>query len=551
VGARHVHRDAHAMAVVADGALQAAGLSDVGRRREVNEDRFHIDVGRGVFMVVDGVGGQAAGGRAADIAIRMLRERLERQTGVVADRVREAITIANNEIFHTALQRPEWHGMACVLTVVVVEGGHLCVGHVGDTRLYLLHDGQARKLTADHSPVGEREDARELSELEAMRHPRRHEVFRDVGSSLHHLADRDFIDVAEFALPSDAALLLCSDGLTDLVPIAGIQGAIQARRGEPSAVASALIDAANEAGGTDNVTVVYVEGPRFATASAPGPNRTARPVEGPVTSAAWRAWTAVLVVVLAAAAGWWAGRQGLGDTASVASAIAPPSAGAIVVRPDESIMAAIALAQQGSTVVVEPGEYRERLTLRDHVRVISRVPRAASILPPVGAGALDAAVVVVGVVGAELAGFRIIGAAASPLGVGVISRDASVRLVDLEVTGATAAALDLGVGDDVGLVGSDIHDNAGAAVVAGAGATPRFAHNRFASNGSAAGAVSPFVIDATARPVFIRNTFDGLVASLFPGVEVSTRQSLQADNWFANVQPQRPVTRPLSPAGGR
>ena len=546
MAARNAARAPQSMAAAIDELLQAAGLSDVGRQREVNEDRFHIDIGRGVFIVVDGVGGQAAGGRAADIAIKMLRERLERQTGSVADRVREAITIANNEIFHTALQRPEWHGMACVLTVAVVEGGRLYVGHVGDTRLYLLHEEQVRKLTPDHSPVGEREDARELSELDAMRHPRRNEVFRDVGSALHHLADRDFIDLAEFALLPDAALLLCSDGLTDLVPLADIRQVIDSRRGQPEKIAAALVDAANAAGGRDNITVVYVEGPRFAT--APSPERAAPAVADPTRSGSWRNWMALLFVLSAAAGGWWAGRQGWGDTASVASAIAPPSAGAIVVRPDESIMAAIERAQPGSSVVVEPGEYRERLTLRDHVRVVSRVPRAASLLLPAGATARDAAVIAAGVVGAELAGFRIAGDEASPLGVGVISRDSSVRLIDLEVTGATAAALDLGVGDDVGLVGSDIHDNAGAAVVAGAGATPRFAHNRFARNGSAAGAAQPFVIDASARPVFTRNTFDGLVASLFPAVDTPDRLLLQDDNWFVVDRPQRPVARPAAPA---
>jgi len=551
MGASRAARVPHATTAGVDDALQAAGLSDVGRQRDVNEDRLHIDIGRGVFIVVDGVGGQAAGGRAADIAIAMLRDRLERQTGPVADRVREAITIANNEIFHTALQRPEWHGMACVLTVAVVEGGRLYVGHVGDTRLYLLHDGQARKLTRDHSPVGEREDARELSELEAMRHPRRNEVFRDVGSALHHLADRDFIDLAEFALSPDAAFLLCSDGLTDLVPLADIRQVIDSQRGQPAKIAASLIDAANEAGGKDNVTVVYVEGPRFSSVAAPRDERPAPAVYTTPRSGAWRHLMALLLVLTAAAGGWWAGRQGWGSTASVASAIAPPSVGAIVVRPDESIMAAIALAQPGSSVVVEPGEYRERLTLRDHVRVVSRIPRGASLLLPAGATTRDAAVVAAGVVGAELAGFRIAGAEGSPLGVGVISRDASVRLVDIEVTGATVAALDLGVGDDVGLVGSDIHDNTGAAVVAGAGAAPRLAHNRFARNGSAGGAAQPFVIDASARPVFTRNTFDGLVASLFPAVDAPARLQLQADNWFLEVPPRRSVVRPAVPARSR
>src|SRR5207249_1760645 len=95
---------------------RAAGASDVGRRRAMNEDRLYVDPDRGVFIVIDGIGGHAAGDTAADIAIAAMRERLARQTGSVPDRLREAITIANNEIHRLASRRAEWHGMACVLT---------------------------------------------------------------------------------------------------------------------------------------------------------------------------------------------------------------------------------------------------------------------------------------------------------------------------------------------------------------------------------------------------------------------------------------------------
>ena len=92
-------------AVRAPSTLRAAGDTNPGLHREVNEDRVHVDVPRGLFMVIDGVGGQAAGGKAADIALTMLRTRLERETGAVVDRVREAIAIANNEIHRSARSR--------------------------------------------------------------------------------------------------------------------------------------------------------------------------------------------------------------------------------------------------------------------------------------------------------------------------------------------------------------------------------------------------------------------------------------------------------------
>src|SRR5687768_804566 len=196
----------------------------------------------------------------------MIRERLERETGPVPDRVREAIAIANNEIYRLSSSRPEWDGMACVLTAAVVKDGTATVGHVGDTRLYKIRNGHIEKITRDHSPIGEREDARTLSEFEAMRHPRRNEVYRDVGSELHSPGDAEFVDVQQIPFEPDAALLLCSDGLSDLVDSASILRTITELAGRPQDVTRALLQSAIAAGGKDNVTVVYVEGERFAAA---------------------------------------------------------------------------------------------------------------------------------------------------------------------------------------------------------------------------------------------------------------------------------------------
>src|SRR4051812_10807867 len=246
-------------------SLKAAGATDPGLLRELNEDRYHYDPARGLFLVIDGVGGHAAGEKAAETALTLVRARLERETGTVEDRVREAIGLANDEIYRLASLHAEWKGMACVLTIAVVTNGDVVVGHVGDTRLYKLRGGRIEKLTRDHSPVGEREDAGDLSEREAMQHPRRNEVYRDVGSERHEPDDTGFIDVRRFPFEADAALLLCSDGLTDLVPSAEIAETVRAFAGHPHEVVLGLIDKANAAGGKDNVTVVYVEGPRFAT----------------------------------------------------------------------------------------------------------------------------------------------------------------------------------------------------------------------------------------------------------------------------------------------
>jgi hypothetical protein len=120
-----------------------------------------------------------------------------------------------------------------------------------------------RKLTSDHSPVGEREDRGELTESEAMLHPRRHEVFRDVGTKRREPGEEDFVEMKEFLFKPVAAMLLCSDGLSDLVTTAEMSAIIDRYDGDAERVAHELVDAANSAGGKDNITAVFVAGPDF------------------------------------------------------------------------------------------------------------------------------------------------------------------------------------------------------------------------------------------------------------------------------------------------
>jgi serine/threonine protein phosphatase PrpC len=153
--------------------------------------------------------------------------------------------------------------MACVLTLAVVRDEQITIGHVGDSRLYLIWHGTIRKLTSDHSPVGEDEDAGELSEAEAMQHPRRNEVFRDVGSRPREAEDGDFIQILKCRFRPDAAILLCSDGLTDHLTAAEVREIVDRFDGDAAHVAAELVDAANQAGGKDNITAVFVAGPEF------------------------------------------------------------------------------------------------------------------------------------------------------------------------------------------------------------------------------------------------------------------------------------------------
>jgi PPM family protein phosphatase len=480
--------------------LTAAGASHAGLQRVENQDRFHLDLARGLFIVIDGVGGHAAGSRAADVALTTLRCRLERETGPVDERIREAITMANNEIHRVAASRPEWLGMACVLTVAVVHDGVATVGHVGDARLYKLRHGQIEKVTRDHSPVGEREDAGEIGEQEAMRHPRRNEVYRDVGSEPHASGDADFIEIDSVPFERDAALLLCSDGLSDLVASDAIARLVERHAGDPTMAVRALISAANQAGGKDNVTAVCVQGQSFGAVAG----RAFGAVAGQPGWAAGLVWTLgpvfavlTLVAVLSRL-----------DTAASPSGHMPPSGPTLamgqVVRPGESIMAALDRAAAGSQVVVEPGEYREQLRLPHGVRLLSRVARGATLRLPAGAEAATAAVVAEGVSGAGITGFRIVGDAATPLGVGLLARDSDLAVVDIEIIGATRAALDL-AGAGVSLVGGDIHDNPGLGMVIRAGASPRIANSAFARNGTPEGIGPSFVVEEGAQPTFSNN----------------------------------------------
>lgn len=546
-------------------AFNSAGASDPGLQREINEDRFHEDSVRGLFIVVDGIGGQAAGEQAAQTALSTVRARLERETGRIEDRVREAIGLANDQIYRLASSRPEWRGMACVLTVAVVNDGDVVIGHVGDTRLYKLRSGRLTKLTRDHSPVGEREDAGQLTEREAMQHPRRNEVFRDVGSEAHRPDDARFIDVVRHPFEADAALLLCSDGLTDQVPSAAIARIVREFAGRPREVVHALVQAANDAGGKDNVTAVYVEGPRFATAEdtrdlralraerrqLSTPEVEARP--SALTSGdehttsnrrpalrRWRIAALVVLLLLTAGLGIYAERDRLLQRATVVAKFTPSP---LVVNPGESINDAIARASAGSEVIVEPGEYRERLQLKSGVRVVSREPRGAAIRLPAGASETDAAVVAADATGAEFSGFRIVGDAATPLGIGVLVRHSDVTLSDLDITGARGAAVEYAAGQGGSIVASRLHDNPGIAIAVRNGASPRIAHNVFFANATSEHAAGTLLVEAQAHPSITANTFVGVRPESVLVPAVGDPAHFARNNWFIPPPAPEPAGR--------
>ena len=270
---------------------RSGAASDPGLVRSQNEDRVWVDDANGVFLVVDGMGGRAAGDVAASAAVEVIARELAASDGDAADRVRQAIAAANNEIHRRSEEREEWRGMACVLTLAVVDDAHITLGHVGDSRLYLAWNGTLRKLTADHSPVGELEDEGKLSEAAAMAHPRRNEVFRDVGSRPRDAREDEFIQVKSFPFRPGAALLLCTDGLSDMLTSAEISAIIERYSGDPASVAEELVAAANDVGGKDNISVIFVAGPEFVGSASGSEARAAHAITQVRESRSnWRAW---------------------------------------------------------------------------------------------------------------------------------------------------------------------------------------------------------------------------------------------------------------------
>ena len=489
------------MAVVS--RQNCAGLSDPGRKRENNEDRFHADPERGIFFVIDGVGGQAAGEKAADEAHKLLRARLERPTGTAADRIREAITIANNEIYRLSEIHDEWRGMACVLTVAVVENGHVTIGQVGDSRLYVVEPGEIRKITHDHSPVGEREDRGEIDELSAMRHPRRNEVYRDVGSEEHAPDDPDFVEVTTVEFPSAAALLLCSDGLSDLVTSTQMLGLVEQHAGDAQATVQSLIDAANHAGGKDNITVVFVEGDRFAgavrrrssgTRKVPEPRRS---VSGHLMA------NRLLFLLLGLLIGGAVAVFGLKphwrmtpDGAALGFGVVPEPR---VWRINADISSALQNAKAGDTVVVAPGQYHEQVVLKDGVNLVSEMPRQAVIQ------ASGIAVQANDVRSGRFEGFKVTGEDQNNLAVGIQLNDSNVEIVDNEITNATTAAIEC-LGESTGVFRANaLHANPGVGIIIRDAARPRFVHNTIVGNGNA-GRRPGIEIHGAAQPILLNNT---------------------------------------------
>jgi len=479
------------MAVIS--RLIAAGHSDVGRKRVDNEDRILIDAARGIYLVVDGVGGHAAGERAAKVASDIIEMRLARQTGTPERRVREAFALASTEIFELAEREPELKGMACVATLALVEAKTVTVGHVGDSRLYLLQPGSITKVTHDHSPVREMEDSGQLDEEAAMHHPRRNEIFRDLGSASHAPDDLDFMEIQVFDLPESSALLLCSDGLTDQIPVQAIRRLVEQHAGDPEAGVLALIDAANGAGGKDNVSVILIETPQYATQSQhSGPEKR---------SGCKHHWKWFLLGLLAATALLCALRPYLEESASGFrvrfGSVRSPITWVVGPGAIQTISDALNQASPGDTILVAPGEYHESVHLRSGINLVSRERYGAKIQAPDGAVFAD------DVHSVRFAGFEIVG----PGEVGIQILNSHLEVTDIRVSGMQNAGVEIEGGQPM-LQASTIEANPGFGIYLHGSTSARIDGNLIRDNGHGPELLPGLFIAGSATPTMSGNVIE-------------------------------------------
>ncbi len=227
--------------------IVAAAATDIGHVRELNEDSFLVH--DPLFAIADGMGGHRGGEVASNLAVETLQKLFDHGAADLPALLQEA----NRAVFEKSLRDRRVAGMGTTLTAVLLEGGRLRLGHVGDSRAYLIRDGELRLLTEDHTLVHEMVARGEITEAEAEVHPHRAILTRALGVDMSVE-----VDEGELVVRPGDRILLCTDGLTGMIGEPRIREVLTAST-DPEAAARALVGAAVDAGGVDNVTVVVLD----------------------------------------------------------------------------------------------------------------------------------------------------------------------------------------------------------------------------------------------------------------------------------------------------
>jgi serine/threonine protein phosphatase PrpC len=247
--------------------IASGGATDVGVVRTNNEDSYQIVPAMHLYVLADGMGGEAHGEVASSLAVEtVVKHCLEGQENPAAPlsgeakpglsekgrRLASAVHLANQKVFASAAQNTEQRGMGATLTAAWIDDMNLSVGHVGDSRVYLLRTGVLQQLTSDHSLVAEQVRRGILTASEAESSTMQNVLLRALGTQ-----PQVEVDIEQVGLFPNDILLLCSDGLTRMVTEPEIAGALQSEP-DPQKAAEKLIKLANEGGGVDNVTAIVV-----------------------------------------------------------------------------------------------------------------------------------------------------------------------------------------------------------------------------------------------------------------------------------------------------
>jgi protein phosphatase len=248
--------------------IKAYGLTHVGRQRQHNEDSYLVADEAKLFLVADGMGGHAAGEIASRIAVDSISEfilhtkeddgtwphaydeHFKRST----NRLMAAVRLANTRVLEAMRKDARLRGMGTTVVACLADGETMSVAHVGDSRAYMIRNNQLQRITNDHSWVFEQVQAGMLTEAEAEKHPLRNVITRALGGALQVTPDASEIEVKE-----GDVFLLCSDGLTGMVPEDEILKVVTQSNGDLEKACQKLIEEANERGGLDNVTAILVK----------------------------------------------------------------------------------------------------------------------------------------------------------------------------------------------------------------------------------------------------------------------------------------------------
>lgn len=230
-------------------------ISDIGLVRETNEDSY-VCSPPNLFIVADGMGGHVAGEIASKLAVKTVNGYIQEHVGKdnLELLLKQAIIQANTSIYQMALSKEDFSGMGTTVTAVYIDGKKLHWGHVGDSRIYLLRNGEFRQITNDHSLVWELVQSGSITREDAQNHPKRNILTRAVGTSC--LIN---VDTGTLSLEAGDVVLMCTDGLTNMVSEEEICKLMQRKDCDPSSIVEQLVMQAKNAGGFDNITTILLK----------------------------------------------------------------------------------------------------------------------------------------------------------------------------------------------------------------------------------------------------------------------------------------------------